>query len=146
MKAIVENPLNAYHSPTAISIYVNMLNKIVQCNDEKELREAMKFISMDYPVTFNSLFDYGFGRDYMWVRERETVNLFSLLNSKNLYIMKKQLINFFHGRFGNKVLKAKYREWWVRFWYGVGALTCTLLFFGMIQFLSWISDLINYVF
>lgn len=63
-----------------------------------------------------------------------------------LYIMKKQLINFFHGRFGNKVLKAKYREWWVRFWYGVGALTCTLLFFGMIQFLSWISDLINYVF
>lgn len=76
----------------------------------------------------------------------KTVNLFSLLNSKNLYIMKKQLINFFHGRFGNKVLKAKYREWWVRFWYGVGALTCTLLFFGMIQFLSWISDLINYVF
>lgn len=24
--------------------------------------------------------------------------------------MKKQLINFFHGRFGNKVLKAKYRD------------------------------------
>lgn len=60
--------------------------------------------------------------------------------------MKKQLINFFHGRFSNKVLKAKYREWWVRFWYGVGVLTCTLLFFGMIQFLSWLSDLINYVF
>lgn len=71
MKAIVENPLNVNHLPVAISLYVNMLNKIVQCNDEKELREAMKFISMDYPVTFNSLFDYGFGRDYMWVRERE---------------------------------------------------------------------------
>ena len=71
MKAIVENPLNVNHSPVAIYLYVNMLNKIVQCNDEKELREAMKFISMDYPVTFNSLFDYGFGRDYMWVRERE---------------------------------------------------------------------------
>lgn len=71
MKAIVENPLNAHHSPTAISIHVNMLNKMVQCNDEKGLREAMKFISMDYPVTSNSLFDYGFGRDYMWVRERE---------------------------------------------------------------------------
>lgn len=40
MKAIVENPLNVYHSPIAISLYVNMLNKIVQCNDEKELREA----------------------------------------------------------------------------------------------------------
>lgn len=59
--------------------------------------------------------------------------------------MKKQLINFFNGRFGKKVLKTKYREWWVCFWYGVGALTCTLLFFGMIQFLSWLSDLINYV-
>lgn len=68
------------------------------------------------------------------------------INIKEDLIMKKQLINFFHGRFGNKVLKAKYREWWVRFWYGVGALTCTLLFFGMIQFLSWLSDLINYVF
>jgi hypothetical protein len=56
MKAIVENPLNVNHSPVAISLYVNMLNKIVQCNDEKELREAMKFISMDYPVTFNSFF------------------------------------------------------------------------------------------
>ena len=36
MKAIVENPLNVNHSPVAISLYVNMLNKIVQCNDEKE--------------------------------------------------------------------------------------------------------------
>lgn len=60
--------------------------------------------------------------------------------------MKKQLINFFNGRFGKKVLKTKYREWWVRFWYGVGAIVCTYLFFGMIQFMSWISDLINYVF
>lgn len=56
MKAIVENPLNAYHSPTAISMYVNILNKITKCNDEKELRKAMKSISMDYPVSFNSLF------------------------------------------------------------------------------------------
>lgn len=126
MKAIVENPLNVNHSPVAISLYVNMLNKIVQCNDEKELREAMKFISMDYPVG-------------------KTVNLFSLSNSKNLYIMKKQFINFFNGRFGKKVLKTKYREWWVRFWYGVGAIVCAFLFFGMIQFLSWLSDLINYV-
>lgn len=60
--------------------------------------------------------------------------------------MKKQLINFFHGRFGNKVLKTKYREWWVRFWYGIGAIVCGLLFFGMIQFMSWMSNLINYVF
>lgn len=60
--------------------------------------------------------------------------------------MKKQLINFFHGRFGNKVLKTKYREWWVHFWYGTGVIAFCFLFFGMIQFLSWLSDLINYVF
>lgn len=33
---------------------------------------AMKFISANYPITFNSLFDYGFGSNYMWVRERES--------------------------------------------------------------------------
>lgn len=42
-----------------------------------EMEEMMKrgnnneISSIEYPVTFNSLFDYGFGRDYMWVRERK---------------------------------------------------------------------------
>lgn len=31
MKAIVENPLNVNHSPVAISLYVNMLNRITWC-------------------------------------------------------------------------------------------------------------------
>ena len=79
MKAIVENPLNAYHSPTAISIYVTILNEITKCNDEKELRKAMKSISMDYPVSFDSLFDYGFGGHHMWVRERESCKPFILV-------------------------------------------------------------------
>lgn len=68
------------------------------------------------------------------------------INIREDLIMKKQLINFFNGRFGKKVLKTKYREWWVRFWYGVGVIVCVLLFFGMIQLMSWLSDLINYVF
>lgn len=71
MKAIVENPLNVNCSPIAISLYVNILNRITWCKNENELRDTMKFSSIEYPVTFNSLFDYGFGRDYMWVRERE---------------------------------------------------------------------------
>lgn len=79
MKAIVENPLNAHHSPTAISICVTILNEITKCNDEKELRKAMKSISMNYPVSFNSLFDYGFGGHYMWVRERESCKPFILV-------------------------------------------------------------------
>lgn len=72
MKAIVENPLNVYYSPIAISMYVNILNEITKCNDEKELREAMKVVSKEYPVTFNSIFNYGFGSNHMWVSEKES--------------------------------------------------------------------------
>lgn len=79
MKVIVENPLNVNCSPIAIFLYVNMLNKIVQCNNEKELREVTKFIFMNYPVTFKSFFDYGFGRNYMRVRERESCKPFLLV-------------------------------------------------------------------
>lgn len=56
MKAIVENPLNVNHSPVAISLYVNMLNRITWCKNENELRDTMKFSSIEYPVTFNSIF------------------------------------------------------------------------------------------
>lgn len=71
MKAIVENPLNVNCSPIAISLYVNILNRITWCKNENELRDTMKFSSIEYPVTFNSIFDYGFGSNHMWVRERE---------------------------------------------------------------------------
>lgn len=72
MKAIVENPLNVNCSPIAISLYVNILNRITWCKNEKELRKAMKFISANYPITFNSIFDYGFGSNHMWVSEKES--------------------------------------------------------------------------
>jgi hypothetical protein len=32
----------------------------------------MKFISANYPITFNSIFDYGFGSNHMWVSEKES--------------------------------------------------------------------------
>lgn len=51
---------------------------------------------------------------------------------------------FFHGRFGKKVLRKQYREIWVKFWVCVGALVFGTLFFGMIQILSWIANLINF--
>lgn len=72
MKAIVENPLNVCHSPITISLYVNMLNKITKSNNEISLRDAMKSFSAEYPVTFNSFFDYGFGSNHMWVSEKES--------------------------------------------------------------------------
>jgi hypothetical protein len=72
MKAIVENPLNVNCSPIAISLYVNILNRITWCKNENELRDTMKFSSIEYPVTFNSIFDYGFGSNYMWVSEKES--------------------------------------------------------------------------
>lgn len=72
MKAIVENPLNVNRSPIAISLYVNMLNRITWCKNENELRDTMKFSSIEYPVTFNSIFDYGFDSNHMWVSEKES--------------------------------------------------------------------------
>lgn len=72
MKAIVENPLNVNCSPIAISLYVNMLNRITWCKNENELRDTMKFSSIEYPVTFNSIFDYGFNSNHMWVSEKES--------------------------------------------------------------------------
>lgn len=72
MKAIVENPLNVNCSPIAISLYVNILNRITWCKNENELRDTMKFSSIEYPITFNSLFDYGFGANHMWVSEKES--------------------------------------------------------------------------
>ena len=70
MKAIVENPLNVNCSPIAISLYVNILNRITWCKNENELRDTMKFSSIEYPVTFNSI--YGFSSNHMWVSEKES--------------------------------------------------------------------------
>lgn len=72
MKAIVENPSNVNHSPAAISLYVNMLNGITWCKNENEPRDTVKFPSIECPVTFNSIFDYGSGSSYMWVSEKES--------------------------------------------------------------------------
>lgn len=71
MKAIVENPLNVNRSPMAASLYVNMLDRMTRCKNGNELRDTMRFPSIECPVTFNPIFDYGSGRDCMRVRERE---------------------------------------------------------------------------
>lgn len=54
--------------------------------------------------------------------------------------------NFIHGQFGKKVLKREYREIWVKFWYSTIAILSVIVLFAIIQFLTWLSDLINYVF
>ena len=56
------------------------------------------------------------------------------------------ITNFIHGRFGKKVLKGKYREIWVKFTYSCIGVIAVLAFFAMIQFMSWCSNFINYVF
>lgn len=72
MKAIVENPLNVDYSPIVISLYVNILNRITQSKNEQDLRGVMKYAFIEYPATFNSIFDYGFGSNHMWVSEKES--------------------------------------------------------------------------
>lgn len=32
----------------------------------------MKYAFIEYPATFNSIFDYGFGSNHMWVSEKES--------------------------------------------------------------------------
>lgn len=71
MKAIVENPLNANCPPMAISLHANMLNGITWRKNENELRDAMELPSTEYPVTLNSIFDYGFVSNHMRVSEKE---------------------------------------------------------------------------
>lgn len=70
MKAIVENPLMNL-LPKAMEIYVEVLNTITSCNNEGELRECMKLIESRYCYSFE-IFDYGFGKNHMWVSERES--------------------------------------------------------------------------
>lgn len=57
-----------------------------------------------------------------------------------------KIMAIIHGRFGKKVLNKKYREIWVKFTYSTCAILAVIAFFAMIQFMSWVSDYINYVF
>jgi hypothetical protein len=71
MKAIVENPLKSKF-PIIREVYIEILNRITWCRNEGELRDVIRFISMEFPVTFNSYFEYGFGRNHMWVSEKKS--------------------------------------------------------------------------
>ena len=72
MKANVENPQNDDYSPLVISIYVNILNRITQSKNDQDLLGVMKYAFIEYPATFNSIFDYGFGANHMWVSYKES--------------------------------------------------------------------------
>lgn len=58
----------------------------------------------------------------------------------------KPIYNFIHGRFKNKTLREPYREIWVKAMYCNIFIVALRLFFGVLQFMSYISDMINYVF
>lgn len=72
MKAIIEKPLSYCNVPLVIYIYVAILNRITQSNNEEELREIMGLLSIECTGTFDSIFDYGFGSNHMWVSEKES--------------------------------------------------------------------------
>ena len=57
-----------------------------------------------------------------------------------------KLVAIIHGCFGKKVLKKEYREMWVKFTYSTITILAVFAFFAMIQFMSWCSNFINYVF
>lgn len=73
MKAIVENPLMNISS-CAIAIYVEILNQITACENEKELRACIKLLEKSHPEISN-FFNYGFGRNHFWVSDLNGVRL-----------------------------------------------------------------------
>lgn len=65
MKAIVENPLmnTQIHS---IKLFIEILNQITSCINEKELRCCIKLLEKNFPEIPN-FFNYGFGHNHFWV-------------------------------------------------------------------------------
>ena len=70
MKAIVENPLMNC-DPESMNLFVQILNEITSCMSEDELRGCMNSLIVRYPY-FKLFFDYGFGHNYMWVKESKS--------------------------------------------------------------------------
>lgn len=67
MKAIVESVL-VNVCTYSMAVYIEILNTIVICKNEEELRNEMKIVKDKFPY-FNIYFDYGFGSNHMWVCE-----------------------------------------------------------------------------
>lgn len=70
MKAIVENPIMNCNIES-MNIFVQIINEITSCITEKELRECMNLLSIRNPH-LKTFFDYGFGHNHMWVKERDS--------------------------------------------------------------------------
>ena len=55
------------------------------------------------------------------------------------------ICDFISGRFGNKVLISPIRKWWMGFWYAVLFVIGAMLLGMFLQFMTALSDFINYV-
>lgn len=71
MKAIVENPLMNC-DPESMNLFVQILNEITSCMSEDELKGCMNSLIVRYSY-FKLFFDYGFGHNYMWVKESDSM-------------------------------------------------------------------------
>ncbi len=71
MKAIVGNPLMNC-DPESMNLFVQILNEITFCITEDELRGCMNSLIVRYSY-FKLFFDYGFGHNYMWVKESDSM-------------------------------------------------------------------------
>lgn len=49
---------------------------------------------------------------------------------------------FFQGEFGEYELIPSIKVWWKRFW---GMLACSLILWGLVQFLVWWSDIVKFI-
>lgn len=68
LKAVIEKPL-MNNEPEVLHLFVQIINEIASCMSEDGLRGCMNSLIVQYPY-FKLFFDYGFERNYMWVKEK----------------------------------------------------------------------------
>ena len=71
MKAVIESKFNS-HSESAHAGLAAILNVIISCLTEDQLREEMKSLFLSRYV--KNHFEYGFGHNHMWVKEIKGVD------------------------------------------------------------------------
>ena len=66
MKAQVESRIS-YTELEKLEVLVAILNRINDCNDEKELRTVFTSGTVNW---YKNYFEWGFGANHMWVHEK----------------------------------------------------------------------------
>ena len=107
--------------------------------EEVEMMYSQKLYIVAYTGVYQILFSQA--QDRYHGQKVYSENDFKL----NRIIIMNTICDFISGRFGNKVLISPIRKWWRRFWYAVLFVIGAMLLGMFLQFMTALSDFINYV-